>query len=180
MKKTFAVALSLMLVAAVACRRAEKAESPAKPNASKKASKKSTTPMPEYTALNLDGTKFDLAKRRDKAVLLNVWATWCGPCREEIPELQKLHDHYGPRGFEVIGVSVDESGVDSVKEFISKQEKMAYPIVLDAEGRIANLLQTSVLPTTILVNRDGEIVWKKFGPVSGQDQELTKAIEASL
>lgn len=180
MKKTVAVALSLMLVVVVACRRAE-TETPAKPSAaSKKASKKPTTPMPEYTALNLDGTKFDLAARRDKAVLLNVWATWCGPCREEIPELQKLHDHYGSRGFEVIGVSVDESGVDSVKEFIARQEKMAYPIVLDAEGRIANLLQTSVLPTTILVNRDGEIVWKKFGPVSGQDEDLKKAIEASL
>jgi cytochrome c biogenesis protein CcmG, thiol:disulfide interchange protein DsbE len=188
MKKTFALMLSLMLLAAVACRRAEvptteTTATAAEKTASKKApaaTRGTGTEMPEYTAMNLDGSKFDLAAKRDKVVLLNVWATWCLPCRNEIPQLQQLHEHYGPRGFEVVGVSVDESGVDSVKEFIAKQKKMAYPIVLDAEGKIANILQTSVIPTTVLVNRDGKIVWKEYGEISSDDPELKKAIESSL
>ena len=138
------------------------------------------TPMPEYAAMYLDGSKFDLAAKRDKVVLLNVWATWCGPCVYEIPELQKLHEHYSPRGLEVIGVSVDESGVESVRSFVAEQKKMAYPIVLDAEGKIANLLQTTVLPTSVLVDHKGRIVWKKYGAILEGDEELKKAIEAAV
>lgn len=135
--------------------------------------------MPEYSAMWLDGSKFELAARRDKVVLLNVWATWCGPCRYEIPELQAIHERYAPRGFEVIGVSVDESGVEPVRAFVEEQ-KMTYPVALDAEGKIANILQTSVLPTSIIVDRSGKVVWKKYGLIETGDQELLKAIEAAL
>lgn len=135
--------------------------------------------MPEYTALGLDGSKFDLASKRDKVVLLNVWATWCGPCVYEIPELQGIHDRFAAKGFEVIGVSVDESGIESVKQFV-EEHKMEYPIVLDAEGKLANILQTSVLPTSILVDRKGRVVWKKFGAIMPNDLELAKAIEGAL
>ena len=135
--------------------------------------------MPEYSAMWLDGAKFELAKHRDKVVLLNVWATWCGPCRYEIPELQEIHNKNAPRGFEVIGVSVDESGVDAVKDFV-KEHEMTYPVALDAEGKIANILQTSVLPTTVLIDRNGTIVWKRYGAILPNDEELAQAIEAAL
>ena len=135
--------------------------------------------MPEYSAMWLDGSKFDLASKRDKVVLLNLWATWCGPCRYEIPELQAIHDRYASRGFEVVGVSVDESGVEPVRQFVEEQ-KMTYPVVLDPEGKLANILQTSVLPTSIIVDRQGKIVWKKYGLIEPGDQELQKAIEQTL
>jgi thiol-disulfide isomerase/thioredoxin len=135
--------------------------------------------MPEYSAMNLDGSKFDLASKRSKVVLVNVWATWCGPCRFEIPELQRMHDAYAPKGFEVVGVSVDESGVEAVRQFVGEQ-KMTYPVALDPEGKLANLLQTSVLPTSVLLDRSGKIVWKKYGAIFENDAELKKAIEAAL
>jgi thiol-disulfide isomerase/thioredoxin len=135
--------------------------------------------MPEYSAMWLDGSKFDLAKHRDKVVLLNLWATWCGPCREEIPELQKIHDHYTSRGFEVIGVSVDESGVEAVKQFVAEKE-MKYPVALDAEGKLAAILQTSVLPTSILIDRSGRIVWRSVGLIQESDPGLKSAIEKAL
>jgi thiol-disulfide isomerase/thioredoxin len=135
--------------------------------------------MPEYAAAWLDGSKFELASRRDKVVLLNVWATWCGPCRYEIPELQRMHNEYAAKGFEVIGVSVDEGTPDGVKAFAAEQ-KMTYPLALDPDGNIANLLQTSVLPTTVLVDRTGKIVWKRYGAILENDAELKKAIETSL
>jgi len=135
--------------------------------------------MPEYSALWLDGSKFDLASKRDKVVLLNLWATWCGPCRYEIPELQTLHAKYQPKGFEVIGVSVDESGADSVKQFVAEQ-KMTYPVALDPEGKLAGILQTSVLPTSILLDRNGRIVWKHYAAIMPDDKELVQAIEKAL
>ena len=184
------LALVLLLIAVLSCRKGEEATgtaghtdpntrgaSPA-PAATATGTDVGST-LPEYSAMWLDGSKFELAKRRENVVLLNVWATWCGPCRYEIPELQALHDRYKDRKFEVIGVSVDESGVDAVKEFV-EQQKMTYPVALDAEGKLANLLQTSVLPTTVLLDREGKIVWKRFGAILPNDQELTKAIEATL
>jgi len=188
MKRT--LVLALIVVAAASCKRAEKpaADATKKPAETTQAAPASETtattdvgtPMPEYAAMNLDGSKFDLAAKRDKVVLLNVWATWCGPCRYEIPELQQISETYASRGLEVIGVSVDESGVDSVRDFVNEQKKMTYPVVLDAEGKIANLLQTSVLPTSILIDRSRKIVWKKYEAIQPNDAELKKALEAAL
>lgn len=135
--------------------------------------------LPEYTAAWLDGSRFDLADRRGRAVLLNLWATWCPPCRAEIPELQRLHERYAPSGFEVVGVSVDEGGVETVRQFVTER-KVTYPIILDPEGKLASILQTSVLPTTLLLDRQGKIVWKHYGAIRANDQDLQKAIEIAV
>lgn len=135
--------------------------------------------MPAYAAKNLDGSDFKLESHRDKVVLLNVWATWCGPCRFEIPELQGLHDKYAARGFEVLGSSVDEGDPQVVRDF-AVEHKMTYPLVHDPEGKIAGLLDASVLPTTVLIDKQGRIVWKKIGAIMPNDAELVKAIEKSL
>jgi cytochrome c biogenesis protein CcmG/thiol:disulfide interchange protein DsbE len=191
MKRTVALAVVLALFAVVSCKRGEQpaTQTGTTTSAGTRSGQTATTPaaptdtgtpMPEYSAIYLDGSKFDMAAKRDKIVLLNVWATWCGPCRFEIPELQKLHEQYAPRGLEVVGVSVDESGVESVRSFVAEQDKMTYPIVLDAGGKIANILETTVLPTTVLVDRKGRIVWKQYGAIEGGDEKLKKAIEAAL
>ena len=135
--------------------------------------------MPAYAAKTLDGAPYDLAKEQGNVVLVNVWATWCGPCRFEIPELQKMHDQYGKRGFKVVGVSVDEGDVKEVKQFAAEQ-KMTYPVVVDPDGRIANVLATTVLPTSVLLDRHGKIVWREIGAIDPGDQTLTTAIEKAL
>ncbi|HEU4887358.1 MAG TPA: TlpA disulfide reductase family protein [Thermoanaerobaculia bacterium] len=192
MRKTVAVAL--MVVAVVSCRRGEQkvaqTGTAATTQTTQTAARGSSGPaavgndvgmmMPEYTAVNLDGSKFDLAAKRNKVVLLNVWATWCGPCRYEIPELQKIHEHYAPRGFEVIGASVDETDVESVRSFIAEQKKMTYPIVHDPDGKITALLETGVLPTSVLVDRTGKIVWRKIGAIMEGDEELKQVIESAV
>lgn len=192
MKSLVITVLSLSLVA-VACNRGEKTAPATETAPAAAASSTQTAPpapaaapgievgdaMPEYSAMWLDGSRFDMASKRDKVVLLNLWATWCGPCRYEIPELQTLHDKYAPKGFEVIGVSVDETGIDSVKTFVA-ENKMTYPVALDEQGKLATLLETSVLPTSILVDRQGRIVWKHFGAIMPDDKQLLVAIEKSL
>ena len=136
-------------------------------------------PMPAYTAKLLDGSTFDLANEKGNVVLLNLWATWCGPCRYEIPELEKLHKDLAGQKFKVVGVSVDEGDPKEVQSFVTDQ-KVTYPIVLDPEGRLAALAQTTVLPTSLLVDRQGKVVWVKLGIVDTEDQEMQQAIAAAL
>ena len=135
--------------------------------------------MPAYSTAMLDGSKFDVATERGNVLLLNVWATWCGPCRYEIPELQKLHGRYASQKFKVIGVSIDDTGEEGVRQFVN-ENKIDYPIALDAEAKLANIFETSVLPTTVLIDRNGKIVWKKYGLIESGDKALTEAIEAAL
>jgi cytochrome c biogenesis protein CcmG, thiol:disulfide interchange protein DsbE len=135
--------------------------------------------MPRYTAQTIDGKKFDVAAERGKVVLLNVWATWCGPCRFEIPALDKLHAKYQAKGFEVVGVSIDEGEPAPVKQFVSEHE-MHYPIVLDPDGKLANLFQTTVIPTSVLIDRKGKVVWKKYGVIEENEAQLLSAIKKSL
>ena len=135
--------------------------------------------MPSYTAKTLGGAPYDLASEKGSVILVNVWATWCGPCRFEIPELQKMHDEFGKRGFKVVGVSVDEGEAKDVQQFVTDQ-KMTYPIVLDPEGRIANVLATTVLPTSVLLDRHGKIVWREIGAIPAGEPSLKKALAAAL
>ena len=135
--------------------------------------------MPAYTTDLLDGKKFDIAAERGNVVFLNLWATWCGPCRYEIPELQSLHQKYASRGFKVVGISLDDTGAGGVKQFVS-QHSMTYPVAYDPDGKIATIFQSSVLPTSVIVDRSGQIVWKKFGAVSMDDPSLTEALTKAL
>ena len=137
-------------------------------------------PMPPYTAKTLDGREFDLASLKGSVVLLNIWATWCPPCRHEIPELIKLHDRYGPRGFQVVGASVD--GEESAKDLapMVKERNIDYPVILDTKGKIADIFETNVLPTSALIDRQGRVVWTRVGTVEADEKEVVEAIEKAL
>jgi cytochrome c biogenesis protein CcmG/thiol:disulfide interchange protein DsbE len=171
MKKAFLACLLLLIAA---CRR----EAPVAPVATPKPAPPAVA-MEPYKAQLLDGSPFDLASERGHVVFLNVWATWCLPCRAEIPELNKLHEKYAARGFKVVGVSVDEGNPDGVKQFVNEQ-KITYPIVLDPDGKLATLLNTSVIPTSIVVDKKGDVVWKHYGVVKTTDDTLVKALESAL
>ncbi len=96
-----------------------------------------------------------------------------------MPYLQSMQDLYAARGLKVIGVSVDEGGTAGVSAFLAAQ-KIHYPSVIDPEGRIANILQTTVLPTSVLIDRTGHIIWKDAGMLTGPEASLTKALEQAL
>ena len=138
------------------------------------------SPMPPYTAQRLEGGSYDLAAEKGKVVLLNIWATWCGPCRYEIPELVKLQNTYGKEGFEVVGVSVD--GPESANEIAPfvQASGINYPIVHDPDGVIADLFETNVLPTSALIDREGKVVWTHMGIVEADDEQLLSALQKAL
>lgn len=136
--------------------------------------------MPSYEATGLDGSPFRLSERNGKVVLLNVWATWCGPCRYEIPELQALHEKFGAKGLEVVGVSIDDPGAQNdVRAFVTSY-KVGYPVVLDPGGRIAELFETTVIPTSVLIDRKGTIVWMHRGVVTQSNRALQDALQKAL
>jgi cytochrome c biogenesis protein CcmG, thiol:disulfide interchange protein DsbE len=137
-------------------------------------------PVPEYGARTMDGDSVSLADRRGTVVLLNVWATWCHPCRAEIPELQALHDRFAARGFEVIGVSIDDSGADAdIRQFMGDYS-MTYPIWRDPSETVSSVFRVIGVPTTYLVDREGVMQWRKTGIVHMNDTTLLAAIERAL
>jgi peroxiredoxin len=137
-------------------------------------------PAPAYRAVSLAGDSVSLSQLRDKVVLLNVWATWCHPCREEIPELRELHKRYTGRGLELVGVSVDAEGNDEgIRQFMTEFD-MKYPVWLDPDERVSTQFLVIGVPATFLIDRAGVLRWKKTGPIQPNDTTLTSAIERAL
>jgi cytochrome c biogenesis protein CcmG, thiol:disulfide interchange protein DsbE len=137
-------------------------------------------PAPAYHALALNGDSVSLAGLRDKVVLLNVWATWCHPCRTEIPELRAIHAKYAARGLELVGVSVDADGNDEgIREFM-REFRMTYPVWRDPGERVSAQFLVLGVPATFLIDRGGVLRWRKTGPVAPNDTSLTAAIERAI
>lgn len=137
-------------------------------------------PVPAYAAVSLAGDSVSLADKRGKVVLLNVWATWCHPCRDEIPELQALHERYGARGLELVGVSVDtESADDAIRAFM-RDFRMTYPVWRDPSERVSAQFHIVGVPATFLIDREGVLRWRKTGPIQPGDASLSSAIEQAL
>src|SRR5205814_3091061 len=106
-----------------------------------------------------------LAGYRGKVVLLNVWATWCGPCRNEIPELRMIDARYRSRGLNLVGVTVDADGMKAqIADFV-KEFQMTYAIWQDPGERVLSLFFIAGLPATCLIDRNGVLRWKTTGPV---------------
>ena len=137
-------------------------------------------PAPSYAAMTLKGDSVSLAALRGKVVLMNVWATWCGPCRKEIPELRALHTAYKDRGLELVGISVDADGSDDAVRSFTQEFKMDYAIWRDPYESVQTRFRMSGVPATFLIARGGLLRWKATGVLEPGDTTLTKAIEAAL
>lgn len=137
-------------------------------------------PAPAYAAVSLDGDSVSLAGQRGKVVLLNIWATWCHPCRTEIPELRGIHAKYKDRGLELVGVSVDSDGTDEAIRSFMQDFEMTFPVWRDPEERISTRFLAVGVPATFLIDREGILRWRKTGPIAPGDTSLTAAIERAL
>ena len=137
-------------------------------------------PVPAYATLALGGDSVSLAKQQGKVVLLNIWATWCHPCRAEIPELVALHARFRERGLELIGVSIDTDGSDDAIRAFMKDYHMTFPIWRDPDERVSTLFLAVGVPATFLIDKGGILRWRHTGPIAPNDTSLTAAIERSL
>lgn len=120
------------------------------------------TPAPNFTLQTLDGKDVSLADFRGKAVLVNFWATWCGPCKIETPWLVELQNQYGSQGLQVVGVAMDDSGKDEIAKF-AKDMGVNYPVLIGKESVGDAYGGVPALPESFFVGRDGKIVDRILG-----------------
>jgi len=129
-------------------------------------------PAPQFTLSSLDGKTVAMKDLTNKVVVVDFWATWCGPCREEIPHLNKLYSDFKGRGLEIVGISMDD-GPDVVKEF-AREFRMEYPLVMGNDELADQFGGIFGFPTTFIIDRKGNIV-KKFVGLPPAD-ELSRVV----
>jgi cytochrome c-type biogenesis protein len=113
-------------------------------------------------------------------VLLNVWATWCAPCRDEIPYLQALYEKHRQAGLEIVGVSVDARGQDAAIRGFAKDFGMTYPIWRDPDERVQSLFLSLGVPASYLIDRAGILRWRRIGIISESDTTFTRTLADAL
>ncbi|MCJ7621960.1 MAG: TlpA family protein disulfide reductase [Anaerolineaceae bacterium] len=112
---------------------------------------------PDFSVESLDGEIFQLSQYLGKVVILNLWASWCPPCRSEMPAIQAVYDEYKSQGLTVLAVNMtDQDRIENVQEFVLEQ-KLTFPILLDTDGSIGELYNSQALPTTFFINPEGKI-----------------------
>ena len=164
------MALLLGLPAALACREPGSGRSTADAG----------SPAPDFRSRDLTGQAVALADYRGTVVLLNVWATWCDPCMRELPELARLHEQLGARGFTVVGLNADvRSKQGAVRNTVDRYE-LPFPIWLDPEGKAQVAFKLNGYPTSVLVDRAGTIRWRREGEILRNDPELIQRLETLL
>jgi thiol-disulfide isomerase/thioredoxin len=137
-------------------------------------------PIADYGATTLEGDSVSLASLRGDVVLLNLWATWCVPCRTETPYLQSISEEYGPRGLEVVGVSQDVGDVrDDIAMFV-EEYGVTYTILHDPRMRGLDLYRVFGMPGSFLIDREGILRWRQYGPILEGDPTFLRALEDVL
>jgi cytochrome c biogenesis protein CcmG/thiol:disulfide interchange protein DsbE len=130
-------------------------------------------PAPTFILPGLDGKAVDLQAYRGKVVFLNIWATWCPPCREEMPSMERLYRELKGEDFEILAVSVDEAGAAAVAPFMKKYH-LSFPALLDPEGTMKNLYGVTGVPESFIINREGIIEKIVIGPMDWATPEVVR------
>lgn len=137
-------------------------------------------PAAAYEAATLDGRVVSLESLRGQAVLLNLWATWCIPCRQETPYLESVYNEYKDQGFEIVGISMDAGeAADDVAMFVD-DFGVTYTILHDPQMSGMELYQVLGLPATFLIDREGVLRWMRYGPIPEGDGEFLAALRDVL
>lgn len=133
-------------------------------------------PAQDFTLKDLNGNEVKLSSLKGKAVVINFWATWCYPCREEIPDLQKSYEENKDKGLVILGVNIKEN--ESKVSKFSKDYKMTYPILMDIEGTISDAYRVFGIPMSFFIDRNGLIKDSFIGMLTKED--LSKKLAAIL
>lgn len=131
---------------------------------------------PDFVIKSLEGKEVSLSDMRGKVVFLNFWATWCGPCRSEVKDIQKLYDSLKHKNFTVMAVDIREDA-STVKRFM-KKNSIDFPVYMDQTGEIATRYSVRGIPTTYLINPAGEVVGVAIGPREWSSENSIKLMES--
>jgi peroxiredoxin len=133
-------------------------------------------PAPAFTLAARDGGKLSLADLKGQVVMINFWATWCGPCRQEMPLLAQLHDKYEPLGFTMIGVNVEPDSAAAVDWL--KGVPVSFPILFDTDSAVAGRFGVEGMPSSVLVDRNGQVRYIHRGYKPGDEAKYADMIRS--
>ncbi|WP_455210020.1 TlpA disulfide reductase family protein [Kaarinaea lacus] len=129
---------------------------------------------PDFTLKSLKGSNLKLSEFRGDVVMINFWATWCGPCRQEMPILNDLYLKYRDTGFTLLGVNVEKNSskaADMIRDL-----RVVYPVLFDTDNKVSKLYEVNDMPTTVLVDRDGNMRYLHRGYVQGTEDEYVRQV----
>jgi peroxiredoxin len=130
---------------------------------------------PDFTLKTLDGPNLRLEEYRGQVVLINFWASWCGPCRQEMPILDRLHRRYEDAGFVVLGVNV-EGEISPAQEIVDKT-KVTFPVLIDEGQLVSELYQLEAMPSTVVIDRDGVVRYVHRGYKPGDEAKYVEVVK---
>ncbi|MFO1504507.1 MAG: TlpA disulfide reductase family protein [Steroidobacteraceae bacterium] len=133
-------------------------------------------PAPTFQLASMAGKPVSLDQYKGQVVMINFWASWCGPCREEMPILEKLHAKYKPMGFTMIGVNVEPDSAEAAKWL--KATPVTFPILFDTKSEVSKLYAVQSMPSTVIIDRKGNLRWLHRGYKAGDENEYLNQIRA--
>ena len=136
---------------------------------------KLSSEAPDFTLKSLTGSNLRLEEYRGQVVLINFWASWCGPCRQEMPILDRLHQRYEDTGFAVLGVNV-EGKVAPAKEIVDKTN-VTFPVLIDEGQAVSELYDLEAMPSTVVVDRDGVVRYVHRGYKPGDEAKYVEVVK---
>jgi thiol-disulfide isomerase/thioredoxin len=135
-------------------------------------------PAPDFTLRSTDDSNLRLSEQRGQVILINFWASWCGPCRQEMPLLEEMQQKYEKLGFTVLGVNVDKDPAKADR--ILKDIPVSFPVLYDNEGVVSKLFDVNAMPTTVIIDRDGNMRFQHLGFKPGYEDLYVKHIKALI
>jgi len=130
-------------------------------------------PAPDFTFPGINGKMVSLSDFRGKVVLVNIWATWCASCVDEMPSMERLYQNLKGKDFEILAVSIDSLGVKVVAPFMKKY-KLTFPALIDSSGTIGAGYRTTGVPESFIIDKNGILVKKIIGPLDWAQPELLR------
>ena len=133
---------------------------------------------PDFVSRSDSGRNVRLSELRGQVVLINFWASWCGPCRQELPLLNRIYDQYRPAGFMLLAVNVDDNRKDA--EAMLKRLNLRFPTLFDGNKKVAKQYRVDTMPATLLIDRDGRVRYVHRGYYSGYEQKYEQQVRELL
>lgn len=137
-----------------------------------------SAPAPDFTLRSSNGPNLRLQEQRGHVVLINFWATWCGPCRQEMPQLSRLQEKYRSAGLLVLGISVDDDTRHAAD--VAARLGLGFPVLHDSDKSVSRLYDLATMPTSLLLDRDGRVRYVHRGYVAGTEDAYEREIRELL
>jgi len=138
------------------------------------AGEKPSGPAPDFTLTDAAGEPFSLSELKGQVIMINFWASWCGPCRQEMPLLEAIYQKYEPLGFTLLGVNVEEDSTDG--QAWLKDRPVSFPVLYDPANGVSKMYDVIAMPSTVLIDREGNVRYLHHGYRPGYENDYMNQI----